>query len=339
MGGQLRRGGTVAGRPVGDLGQILAGGCRPWRHFGWRTGERHRPGLQFPVSTGRHHGFESLEEQRFLVALDFAGVATDVMSQPFRLRAETPTGQWDHVPDFLAVTGDGAWLVDVRPRPLVKDEDLVLFAAAAEAALAAGWRYAVICGWRRHAMAALEMLSSQRRPLADPLRLAPQLLAPARAGPLGFDDLNRATSCPAVARAHALHPIWHRRLGIDVAGPLTGQAMVWLGDMATRDQLIRQYVAERCGPEAVVQSYWTLWRTWGECFGPGGSRQRYARSRPGTPPDTLQSTLRPGISEPGQRRTPKSSNESSATGVSVALKKFPANISLSCDNEGFADSR
>lgn len=225
-----RRGGAVNTRPVSDLGQILGGGCQPWRHFGWRTGQRHRPGLQFLVSTGRHHGFESLEEQRFLLALDFAGGVTDVMSQPFRLRAETTAGQRDHIPDFLAVTGDGAWLVDVRPRPLVKNEDLVLFAAAAEAALAAGWRYAVICGWRPHAMATLDMLSSQRRPLADPLRLAPQLLAAARAGPLGFDDLTGATSCPAVARAHALHLIWHRRLGIDLDGPLTGQTMVWLGD-------------------------------------------------------------------------------------------------------------
>jgi hypothetical protein len=33
-----------------------------------------------------------------------------------------------------------------------------------------------------------------------------------------------------VARAHALHLIWHRRLGIDLAGPLTGQTMVWLAD-------------------------------------------------------------------------------------------------------------
>jgi hypothetical protein len=62
-----RRDGTVTGGPVSDLGQILAGGCQPWRHFGWRTGQRHRPGLQFLVSTGRHHGFESLEEQRFLL--------------------------------------------------------------------------------------------------------------------------------------------------------------------------------------------------------------------------------------------------------------------------------
>ena len=46
----------------------------------------------------------------------------------------------EHIPDFLAVTGSGAHLVDVRPRELIRDDDRVLFAAAAEAALAAGWR-------------------------------------------------------------------------------------------------------------------------------------------------------------------------------------------------------
>lgn len=222
-----RRGGAVAACRVSDLGQVLAGGCRPWRHFTWRTGQRHRPGLEFLVSTGRHHGFESLEEQRLLLALDFAGGVTEVISQPFRLRAETAGGWREHIPDFLAVAGSGVHLVDVRPRDLIGDDDQVLFAAAAEVALAAGWRYSVVCGWRPHVMASLDMLSSQRRPMADPLWLVPQLLAAAGAGPLAFDDLAAGTSCPAVARAHALHLIWHRRLGIDLAGPLTGQAMVW----------------------------------------------------------------------------------------------------------------
>ena len=222
-----RRDGAVTDRPVTDLGQIVAGGCQPWRHFTWRTGQRHRPGLQFLVSTGRHHGFESLEEQRFLLAVDFAGRVMEVVSQPLRLRAATTTGWREHVPDFLAVTRYGVWLIDVRPRALIKDDDLVSFAAAAEAAFAAGWRYAVICGWRPHVMASLDMLSSQRRPLADRFALGPQLLAAAGAGPVAFDELAGATSCPAVARAHTLHLIWHRRLGIDLAGPLTGQTMVW----------------------------------------------------------------------------------------------------------------
>lgn len=109
-------------------------------------GQRHRPGLQFLVSTGRHHGFESLEEQRFLLALDFAGGVADVVSQPFRLRAENVGGWRGHIPDFLAVTAGGVLLADVRPRSLVKDRDLVLFAAAAEAALSAGWQYEVSAG-------------------------------------------------------------------------------------------------------------------------------------------------------------------------------------------------
>ena len=49
--------------------------------------------------------------------------------------------------------------------------------------------------------------------------------------------------------------------------------------MATREKLIRQYVRDRFGPEAVeVPSYWTLRRIWLEWFGPGGSRQKYLRS-------------------------------------------------------------
>jgi hypothetical protein len=222
-----RRDDGVTGGRVSDLGESLTAGCRPWRHFTWRTGQRHRPGLQFLVSTGCHHGFESLEEQRFLLPLDFCGV-TEVVSQPFRLRAGTTAGWREHIPDFQAVTRDGVLLADIRPRELIRDDDRLLFAAAAEPALSAGWNYSVICGWRSHVITTLDVLSSQRRPMADPLRLVPQLLAAAGAGPLDFDDLAEATSCPAVARAHALRLIWHRRRGIDLAAPLTGRSGVWL---------------------------------------------------------------------------------------------------------------
>jgi hypothetical protein len=118
-----------------------------------------------------------------------------VVSQPFRLRAETAAGWREHVPDFLAVTAGGVLLADVRPRSLLRDKDPVLFAAAAAAAaLAAGWRYAVFCGWRPHVMATLDALSSQRRALEDRLGLVPQLLAAAGAGPLRLDDLAPAAA-------------------------------------------------------------------------------------------------------------------------------------------------
>ena len=48
--------------------------------------------------------------------------------------------------------------------------------------------------------------------------------------------------------------------------------------MRTKDRMIRQYVCERFGAEAEVPSYRTLCRVWREWFGPGGARQRYARS-------------------------------------------------------------
>ncbi|MGM9470190.1 hypothetical protein [Streptomyces murinus] len=48
--------------------------------------------------------------------------------------------------------------------------------------------------------------------------------------------------------------------------------------MRTKDHRIRQYVREEFGPEMKVPSYDTLRRLWKEWFGPGGARQRYARS-------------------------------------------------------------
>ena len=221
-------GGEVA-CAVRDLGAVLVAGCRPVRRFSWRQRQRHRPGLEFMVSTGRLHGFESLEERSLLLALDFAGTVTEVLPQPFRLRFETADGRFrEHVPDFLAVFGDGSrWLFDVRPAELVKEQDETSFAAAGEAALAAGWRYSVVAGWRAHVLAGLDALSAQRRALEDQLGLQARLLQAASEGPAAFGDLVAATPLPAVARAHALHLLWHRRLGVNLSCPLGDQSPVW----------------------------------------------------------------------------------------------------------------
>src|SRR6266571_1181927 len=151
---------------VRDLGSMPATGCEPVRRFSWRRAQRHRSGLQFLVSTGRHHGFESLEEARLLLALDFAGDLVDVLGQPVRLRYFTREGPREHVPDFLAFTRGGRWLIDVRPAARVAAEDRVAFAAAAEVAAAVGWRYAVVTGWKPHVLTTVDTLSSQRRPVS-----------------------------------------------------------------------------------------------------------------------------------------------------------------------------
>lgn len=197
------------------------------RRFSWRSGQRHRPGLQYLVSTGRHHGFESVAEQRVLLALDFAGDVTEVLAQPFRLRFATSAGWREHVPDFLAVTGTGRWLIDVRPADRIKPKDQVAFTASADAALAAGWRYTVVSGWRAHVLTTLDTLSAQRRPLADHWNLQKAILAAVAEGPRPFVELVADTVASTVARCHVLHLLWHRRLGIDLTRPLTDRTLVW----------------------------------------------------------------------------------------------------------------
>jgi hypothetical protein len=98
-------GGDVA-CAVRDLPSVPLTGCEPVRKFGWRTRQRHRPGLEFMVSTGRLHGFESLEERNLLLVLDFIGDVAEVLAQPFRFRAGD--GHGEHIPDFLAVFKDGS---------------------------------------------------------------------------------------------------------------------------------------------------------------------------------------------------------------------------------------
>lgn len=181
------------------------------------------------VSTGRHHGFESHAEQQLLLALDFAGELIDVLSQPFRLTFIGTDGPGDHIPDFLAVTRGGSWLIDVRPGERVKAEDRARFAAASEIALSCGWRYAVVPGWRPHVQGTLGTVSAQRRPLTDPLGVQLVLLAAVRNKPAELGALVAQAEVPAMARAQALHLIWDRRLGVDLAVPLTGRTVVRAG--------------------------------------------------------------------------------------------------------------
>jgi hypothetical protein len=179
------------------------------------------------VSTGRLHGFESIAEQKLLLALDFIGDAVDLVSQPMRMKFTTLSGSAEHIPDFLVVTRSGTRLVDVRPGDRVKDGDRIKFAASAEVALVCDWQYLVVTGWKPQVLAVLDDLSAQRRPLKDPLGIQKELLDAAARGPQTYGELVAATSYPAIGRAHALHLLWHRRLGIDLSAPLNDRTLVW----------------------------------------------------------------------------------------------------------------
>jgi hypothetical protein len=202
---------------------------RPMRGFTWRAKQRHRPGLEVMASTGRGHGFESLEEVRLLVALDFVG-ASEVLSQPFRLDFARVGGSSWHIPDYLAVIGGGMRLMDVRPLGLIKDEDALKFAAAREMAAACGWRYSVVAGWRPHVWSVLDHLSSRRRPVRDLLGMRDQLLTiiGGREGRMmTFSALADATSVPSVGRANIVRLLWQRELGVDLGSPLRDSSLIW----------------------------------------------------------------------------------------------------------------
>ncbi|MEU3521138.1 hypothetical protein ABZ770_38790 [Streptomyces sp. NPDC006654] len=156
-----------------------------------------------------------------LLALDFAGEAVDVISQPLKISFGTCGKRRTHTPDYLAVTRRGVWLIDVRPEPLIKEADRESFAAAAEMAVACGWRYAVAARWREHAFAGLDAMASRRRLRSVPLRLRPVLLAEAggRAGvrrARGGDGLRAGR--PGPAAAPAMVPAAGRRSGRPAPG-------------------------------------------------------------------------------------------------------------------------
>ncbi|WP_406177090.1 hypothetical protein [Streptomyces sp. NBC_00996] len=73
--------------------------------------------------------------------------------------------------------GESGWLFDVRPERLMAPQDALKFAAAGQVAGGCGWQYSAVASWRPHVHSVLDFLSSQRRPLQEPMRLQGEFLA------------------------------------------------------------------------------------------------------------------------------------------------------------------
>ncbi|MEU1891191.1 TnsA-like heteromeric transposase endonuclease subunit [Streptomyces pristinaespiralis] len=214
--------------PVRDLADVDVARTVPVRRFTWRTDQHHRPGLEYLVATGRHHAFESREEECLLLVADFATRLVEALSQPFRLRFSADGRPVQHTPDFLLLTQAGLFLIDVRPAGRIRPSDAVKFAATAEMALSAGWWYGVITGWRGHVLSIVDAVSAQRRTLTNVLGIQDQLREAAADGPLQYGELAEQCSVPAVGRAHALHLVWRRHLGLDMSVPFGDTSLVRL---------------------------------------------------------------------------------------------------------------
>lgn len=223
----LHRGDAVERVAAVDVRPRMFDDARPVRRFTWRTGQQHRPGLQHMTSLGVQVGFESLHEQRLLVAVDFDGGARDVLSQPFRLRWLDGTRWRAHTPDYLLRTDRGVVVVNVRPAGLVKDDDRGNFAAVDALARLHGWRHEVVSGQVQPAASVVDTLSSQRRPMTDPLGIRGQLAASlAASGPQPLGALVETTTCPAVARSFVVGLLWRKELTATLAAPLGDTTVV-----------------------------------------------------------------------------------------------------------------
>ncbi|WOX16934.1 TnsA-like heteromeric transposase endonuclease subunit [Streptomyces sp. N50] len=225
--------------PVRDLDKVDLRRSVPVRRFTWRTDQFHRPGLEYLMATDRHHGFESHEEERLLLVTDFAVGLVEALCQPFRLRFFAGAKSIQHTPDFLLVTESGLLLIDVRPADRIDPEDALKFAATAEVALSAGWQYGVVAGWRRHVWTNVDALSAERRPLPDVLATQGQLREAAAQGPLPFGELVERCRFPAIGRAHAIHLLWYRHLGVDLSGPFGDARLVRLAPRQHHRELPR----------------------------------------------------------------------------------------------------
>ena len=98
---EWRFSGDLVTWPVGDLNRAPLAGCGPVRRFSWRTTQ---PPSGTSVRGADPIGITlSMEEQRFLLALEFAGGLLDVLPQPFRLCFSAQGRDRLHTPDFLCL--------------------------------------------------------------------------------------------------------------------------------------------------------------------------------------------------------------------------------------------
>ncbi|MGX1487829.1 hypothetical protein [Streptomyces tendae] len=63
--------------------------------------------------------------------------------------------------------------------------------------------------------------------MADPLGLERQLLTAVGQRPWRFAELVDQTQVPAVARTHAVHLLWHRRMAVDLTLPFGDATWVY----------------------------------------------------------------------------------------------------------------
>ena len=207
----------------------------PIRVPAFYRGQSSKPGYYWTASLGRHVTYESKAERAFLMELDWAGTATGVLPQPFRLHFPRNARPYRHIPDFLTCHCDGSTeVVDVKgagqqEKPL----NQLTFSLTREACDQLGFQFTVYAGPTTITEPNLAFLAGYRGPCAAILdEYLPVLADEVAAQELTIDEVTaRLTGWgvpPGVAPAVVWRAMWQRLLTADFLQPLTTRATVRL---------------------------------------------------------------------------------------------------------------
>lgn len=207
----------------------------PIRVPAFYRGQSSKPGYYWMASIGGHVSHESKAERLYLMERDWAGTATGVLPQPFRLHFPRTTRPFRHIPDFLTQHADGSHeVVDVKgARQQDKPLNKLTFDLTREACAELGFGFTVYAGPTTITEANLAFLAGYRGPGAAVLdEYLPALVDAADGGePTVADAIKRlmgAGVMPAIAPAIVWRGMWKRLFTCDLLSPLTSATRIRL---------------------------------------------------------------------------------------------------------------
>ena len=203
----------------------------PWRTFRWRAGQFHYSGTYWCATNRDHVIYESRLELARLLFADYDRTVTQVLAQPFLLRARAKGRPRRHVPDYLLFTDGIPTVVDVKPADKLSVEK-VRFTLdwTRELVEDRGWIYEVWTEPDDFSLRNLRFLAGFRNPdrFNDALlkRIVQQSSSCESLGEVLDLDVGEP---PARVRAAVLHLVWRQILAVDVSQPLTRSSHVVKG--------------------------------------------------------------------------------------------------------------
>ncbi|MEZ5119617.1 MAG: TnsA-like heteromeric transposase endonuclease subunit [Candidatus Nanopelagicales bacterium] len=222
-------------------GNLLADAI-PIRVPAFYRGQSSKPGYNWMASIGGHVSHESKAERLYLMELDWAGTATGVLPQPFRLHFPRTTRPFRHIPDFLTQYADSSReVVDVKgARQQGKPLNKLTFDLTRDACAELGFGFTVYAGPTTISESNLAFLAGYRGPGPAVLdEYLPALVDAVDGGEPTVAEANKrlmgAGVMPAMAPAVVWRAMWKRLVTCDLLSPLTSATRVRLSVSAVSE--------------------------------------------------------------------------------------------------------